>query len=218
MKKKRDDMRKAYKRDLARVKPSARLSKNAMIQMVKADQQMQLIEAMLPYALQLANNYQAMTSTADMDFMDLVQEASMALMQAVKQWDPNKGLSLTHFIKYYVRGRFSRLSKSFAQRVVSIDALIEEAESSHNPSAMWRLQEILSDTSNNPEAITTYLQLMGWLDKHSETLPARQMRAVRLFCGLDTGKPANLVEIAQEMGISSPAVKKLLAKGLRFPD
>ena len=216
MKSSGDDMRNAYKRDLSRVKTKGRTSKKELQQMARNLEWERLTEIMLPYALQLAHNYQALTATAGLDFMDLVQEAAIATMQAVKAWKPD-GSALTTVIKFYVKGRFHRLSKGFQNQTVSIDQIME-FQTSDYPGLLSQIQEALADDTRDPESLYIYQQAIEQMELAANKLPDRQRVAVRAFCGLDNGTPLTLSEVAAEMGISVPAAKKLLDKGLTIPE
>jgi RNA polymerase sigma factor (sigma-70 family) len=200
------------RRDIGKGRPKRRLTRAELAKARKQNQYDLLLKAMLPFVLQRVSKYKYLTELAEFDYPDLVQEASLATMQAIRRWNPDKGAALTTMIKFAISGRMSRISSTFNQVVpLSIDNIkkLQGVDS-------WLVQDMLTDTSNSPEEIYQYLELIAYLDKHTDSLPDRQRDAVRLFCGLDSGTPQGMAKIAKEMKISPQAVKKLLTKGLKF--
>lgn len=209
------DIMKLYKKDMSRHKPKQRLSHKELANLKRQENHIQLVGVMLPYALQVVNAYQFLVNSADFDYPDLVQEASIATIQAVNRWDPDKGAALTTVVKFAIKGRLRRLAGHFSDYAnISLDWLQESAE--NGEIALQTVQNILTDESQNPEKLCQYLQLVSFLDVHANSLPDRQREAVRLFCGLDDGMPQTLTEIALEMGISPARVRQLLDRGLKI--
>jgi RNA polymerase sigma factor (sigma-70 family) len=208
------DIMKAYKADVKRFKPKRRLTfKEQATHRARGNVQ-KLLKAMAPFILQRVSKYSALTNLADYDYPDLVQEANIAAMGAIQRWEPSRGAALTTMIKYAIRGRMNRISQQFSNLAyLSIDDMTDL----HGVDSIT-VQELLLDDSGEPSRICEYLELVSYLDKHTDSLPERQREAVRRFCGLGYSSPQGVNKIARKMNISVQAVQKLLSKGLKFPE
>ena len=151
------DLLKAYKQDIGKHR-QGRISMQQLEALKLEGKENEILVHLLPYVIQAANVFKSLIQLSDLDYLDVLQEANIAALQAVRRWEPARGAAITSMIRYAVKGRLTRLAAKFGDVVpLSIEGLQDLQYNDYQPTSKL-LQEILTDSSGDPEYIYRYLQ------------------------------------------------------------
>jgi len=143
---------------------------------VRKDQQVSelrnlLIVANLRFAIKLAIGQSRRSKTAKVWYADLVQEATLGLMEAVNRFDPSKGFAFTTYASYWLRHHMDR-SRANTGRTVPHPVYIGEFKRKiSNVTQEYRLlynrEPTEEELCENVKALTpTILKGMGHVSRH----------------------------------------------------
>jgi len=162
-----------YVKELQRIKPLAREEEAQLWQAYKAggeeDARRQLIEAYQPLVFKQALPYRSLQN-----IMDVVQEGTVGLIEAVERYDPERGIAFSLFAIHRIRGRMlDFLQKEGASDSPCMDAAQDEGGSTY--------KENLMDTSPTVAEQAENHELVGKLRTAMARLPARKKRCWKMF-------------------------------------
>jgi len=192
-----------YVEELQRVKPLARMEETHLWQRYKADgdenARRQLIEAYQPLVFKQALPYRSMQN-----IMDVVQEGTIGLIEAVERYDPERGVAFSLFAIHRIRGRMlDFLQKEGASDSPCMDAVLDEGGSTY--------KENLMDTSPTVAEQAESHELVGRLRRAMERLPAKE-KAVLENVYLAS---RDVQTVAEDMELSPGHVYRLQKTGIR---
>lgn len=173
-----------------------------------------VIGANMGFVIMLAKEYQ----NQNVDLDDLVSEGSIALMNAVLKWDPERTESLVAYAVYDIRkameqaiereGNVVRIPEGKDGRIKSIDAPLRPGHTRSLGETMpQKLQPEPSEDVDN-EAISLSI------DESMASLSERERQVIKLFYGI--GCPhLTMAEIGDEMGLKRERVRQIRKKAER---
>jgi RNA polymerase sporulation-specific sigma factor len=157
------------------------------------------------------------------NFNDLQQEGFLGLLEAVRHFDPDRGVKLSTFAYQYVRGRILNFLRGERQHY-----LAPESESEYDGRRYFYLSESITKNDSDPddgltleemipsvangalEEMVDVVLLRGKIESALLVLTNREKEVMTLYYWEDL-LPS---EIAQKIGVSRPRVTKLLQRSL----
>lgn len=146
----------------------------------------------LPPAYALVNRHR---SHGAIPKEDLEQEAALALLTAIRRFDPNRGVRLVSYAMWWVRVRVQRACRGWHY-------LCQEP-----PTLGGRWLETMPDEATLPSRARIGLDVLD------ELTPGRRA-AVELVLGLNGHSPHSRGEMAQALGIHEAAASKLYTRAM----
>ena len=192
-----------YVEELQRVKPLTREAEANLWQAYKSggDEQarLQLIEAYQPLVFKQALPYRSLQN-----IMDVVQEGTVGLIEAVERYDPERGVAFSLFAMHRIRGRMMDfLQKEVASDSPCMDAMLDEGGITY--------KENLMDTSPTVAEQAESHELVGMLRRAMERLPAKEKTVLEnVYLG-----SRDVQAVADDMEISPGHVYRLQKTGIR---
>ena len=192
-----------YVKELQRIKPLAREEEAQLWQTYKAggeeEARRQLIEAYQPLVFKQALPYRSLQN-----IMDVVQEGTVGLIEAVERYDPERGIAFSLFAIHRIRGRMlDFLQKEGASDSPCMDAVQDEGGSTYKENLMDTSPTIAEQAENH--------ELVGKLRTAMARLPAREKEVLENVYLASQDVQA----VAEAMDISPSHVYRLQKTGIR---
>lgn len=140
------------------------------------------------------------------DIMDLIQEGTVGLIEAVERYDPERGVAFSLFAVHRIRGRMCNfLKKEHESDIACMDASLEDGQGTS-------FKEALADAAalSVPEQAESH-ELAGRLQTAMGRLPDKE-RAVLTGVYLES-KPVDAV--ADALSVSKSHIYRLQKSGIR---
>ncbi len=145
------------------------------------------------------------TTWSSTDWEDTLQEAHLALIQAVHSYDPEKGVYFPVYLKSQVFYHLMARVRREKVPALSLDTPMGDPEEGGT------LADTLED--DTPPALSTLIEAEEYAELHRrlETLPKRQRQIItdRYFRGLSPG------EIASRLGLARKTVENLHSRAIK---
>lgn len=192
-----------YVKELQRVTPLARAEESCLWQSYKEagdeDARRRLIEAYQPLVFKQALPYRNLQN-----IMDVVQEGTIGLIEAVERYEPERGVAFSLFAIHRISGRMlDFLQKEGHCDSPCMDAQLEDSGITY--------KENLMDLSPTVAEQAETHELVGRLRTAMERLPARE-KAVLENVFLDS---QDVQAVAEAMDLSPGHVYRLQKTGIR---
>lgn len=169
-------------------------------EMGDADARRQLIEHYQPLVFKAVIRWRSSPAV----MMDLVQEGTVGLIEAVETYQPKRGVAFSLFAFHRIRGRIlTYLEKEGKRNWVSIDSPGKDQDTS--------LSELLLDTATPVSEQAEHKFLIEQLHSAMGRLPAQE-QAVLSGVYLDEQEPR---ELADQLNLSLSHIYRLQKQGLR---
>lgn len=157
------------------------------------------------------------------NFSDLQQEGFLGLLEAVRHFDPDRGVKLSTFAYPYIRGRILNFLRSERRHYFKPGSEIEYGERSYfylsesitkndsDPGDGLTLEEMIPSaaTGDLEEKIGVFL-FRGKIESALLVLTNREKEVVKLYYWEDFSPS----EIAKKINVSRPRVTKILQRSL----
>jgi RNA polymerase sigma-32 factor len=166
------------------------------------------------------------------DFMDLVQEGNAGLMDAVKRFDPGRGVKLSSYAAWWIRARIMRYlmatsrmvsfastregrRRFFARTLAgpdrSIDAPVRHRHDGGSPSGGGLLDILADDESHRPDLLCEEEEYRARLRQaiaaFRPTLDARERDILEMR--LLREEPACLADVGKRLAVSGERARQL---------
>jgi RNA polymerase sporulation-specific sigma factor len=192
-----------YVEELQRIKPLERGQEEKLWRAYKEQGDKaargQIIEAYQPLVFKQALPYRNLQNV-----MDVVQEGTVGLIEAVERYDPARGIAFSLFAIHRIRGRMlDFLQKEGASDSPCMEAVVDEGGAPY--------KENLMDTSPTVAEQAESHELAGRLHRAMERLPAKE-KAVLENVYLAS---RDVASVAEDMEISPGHVYRLQKMGIR---
>jgi RNA polymerase sporulation-specific sigma factor len=161
-----------------------------------------LIEAYQPLTFKLVMKMQ---SKEDLT-LDLVQEATVGLIEAVERYDPNRGINFPSYASFRIRGQMINFLQKVSTELISLDQTYGSEEESPT-----LLEQIPEDKIPTEDATINHIYWEEPLKKALSKLPEKERKIIESVLMEDQ----NPQEVAKDLGISLPHLYRLQKKGLR---
>ena len=192
-----------YVAELQRIKPLEREKEAALWQAYKEggeeDARRQLIEAYQPLVFKQALPYRSLQN-----IMDVVQEGTVGLIEAVERYEPERGVAFSLFAIHRIRGRMlDFLQKEGKSDSPCMDAWQDEAGVTY--------KENLMDTSPTVAEQAETHELVGRLRTAMERLPDKEKAVLEnVYLGSQ-----DVTAVAEAMELTPGHVYRLQKTGIR---
>lgn len=192
-----------YVEELQRIKPLPRAQEEKLWRAYKVNGDKaargQLIEAYQPLVFKQALPYRSMQN-----IMDIVQEGTVGLIEAVERYEPDRGVAFSLFAIHRIRGRMlDFLRKEGDSDSPCMDAIQDDGGTTY--------KENLMDMSPTVAEQAESHELAGKLHRAMERLPAKE-KAVLENVYLAS---RDVAAVAEELDISPGHAYRLQKTGIR---
>lgn len=183
---------------------------------VKAQQL--LVKSNLRFAVQVAKQYQGM----GLEIEDLIQVANLGLFEAVKRFDPTRGIKFISFAVWYVRAELQKALNDLSRvvRIPSHKTMTEGKEFStlstskkvgDDEDSETYADRYLSGEQSKPKHEVTDLKEL--LNVALNSLKPKQRDAVKMFYGIDRDYAMHMEHIAEELNVTGERARQLVRQG-----
>lgn len=183
---------------------------------VKAQQL--LVKSNLRFAVQVAKQYQGM----GLEIEDLIQVANLGLFEAVKRFDPTRGIKFISFAVWYVRAELQKALNDLSRvvRIPSHKTMTEGKDFStlstskkvgDDEDSETYADRYLSGEQSKPKHEVTDLKEL--LNVALNSLKPKQRDAVKMFYGIDRDYAMHMEHIAEELDVTGERARQLVRQG-----
>ena len=177
-----------------------------------------LVESNLRFAVQVAKQYQGM----GLELEDLIQVANLGLFEAVKRFDPSRGVKFISFAVWYVRAELQKALNDLS-RVVRIPS--HKTMTEGKDFSTLSTSKKVGDDEDSETYADRYLSGEQVKAKHEVTdlkellnvalnsLKPKQRDAVKMFYGIDREYPMHMEHIAEELEVTGERARQLVRQG-----
>lgn len=157
-----------------------------------------LIECYQPLAFKIAMKMAPHESI----MMDVIQEATIGLIEAVERYDPKKGISFPSYASFRIKGQVLNFLNRISEEIISLDRQIDEDSSA--------LIEQIKGEMYEEDSEIEKIFWKSHLKEALKRLPEKERKVIELT--LIEGK--DMKRVASELKISLPHVYRLQKKGV----
>ena len=180
--------------------------------------QNKLVESNLRFAVQVAKQYQGM----GLEIEDLIQVANLGLFEAVKRFDPDRGVKFISFAVWYVRAELQKALNDLS-RVVRIPS--HKTMTEGKDFSTLSTSKKVGDDEDSETYADRYLSGEQAKAKHEVTdlkemlsialnsLKPKQRDAVKMFYGIDRDYAMHMEQVAQELNVTGERARQLVRQG-----
>lgn len=137
--------------------------------------------------------------------MDIVQEGTVGLIEAVERFDYTKGVAFSLFASHRIKGRIINYFKSTNQEMLSIDSPIY-----HNAEALT-VAEFLVDSNSQIDLQVEQKHFVAEVLKALERLPSKERSVINnIYLAEQSPK-----ELANDLNLSLSHIYRLQKQGVR---
>ena len=164
-----------------------------------------IIEAYQPLVYKIVTNIKASNEV----MLDLVQEGTVGLIEAVERFDHHKGIKFTTYAPFRIRGRIiNYLERNKHTQNITLDSSTQAMQELLGMASMF---DDPADVKKNVEKLAEDDMLLGIVLKSLSRLSDKE-RAVILGIYIEDKKATDL---AKELGISNSYLSRLQKKSIR---
>ncbi len=163
-----------------------------------------IIEAYQPLVYKIVTGIKANSEV----LLDLIQEGTVGLIEAVERFDPSKGIRFTTYAPFRIRGRIINYLDRNNTRDIDLDS---NAQAMQEIMGMASMFADPTDQRKNVESIAEDEMLITIVLKSLSRLTEKE-RAVVTGIYIEDKKATDL---ARELGISNSYLSRLQKKGVR---
>ena len=161
-----------------------------------------LIESYQPLVFKVALRYRVTESV----LMDIIQEGTIGLIEAVERYDHTRGVAFSLFAYHRIRGRMlSYMEREGEKEHASIDI------SAYDGDGQVTLADLIEDTAPLAADVAEQNVLLSEVKQAMRRLPAKE-QLVLAGVYLDDREPKRL---AEEMNLSPSHIYRLQKQGIR---
>ena len=180
--------------------------------------QNKLVESNLRFAVQVAKQYQGM----GLELEDLIQVANLGLFEAVKRFDPDRGIKFISYAVWYVRAELQKALNDLSRvvRIPSHKTMTEGKDFStlstskkvgdDEDSETYADRYLAGEQSKPKHEVTDLKEL---LNVALNSLKPKQRDAVKMFYGIDREYAMHMEHIAEELNVTGERARQLVRQG-----
>ena len=199
-------MLKEYLRELEKVQPLSEAQEAELWRKYKVEEDIKsrerLIESYQPFVFKIVKHFGA----ADDLIMDMIQEGTLGLIEAVERFDYNRGVKFSTYAQYRIRGRILNLfQKQLRNSTISLDSLYDDKD------GLTLIERLTNDKDNDISEVAERSYLRQSICNAMERLPEKERRVVRAVY-FDDKEPGS---VAKTLNISISYLYKLQKRAIR---
>lgn len=180
----------------------------------------ELVERNQRLVLQIVNDY---LPTRSDDYLDVVQEGNIGLLEAIRSFNPKKKVRLIAYAESFITGYV--VKALYRRHLIPVPPARKDRKANPAiPSLMWinedpyaAERELNTEEMGEEDALHKLLTAEGkaQFDAAIQALPVLERRVVSLKYGLGLPEPMTAEEVGDVVGLSTRRVKQILTDALR---
>ena len=209
-----------YYDDLKHTKPLTRIKEKRLIRLSKRGDtkaRNELLEANLKFVFDVAKKY----SGRGVPMGDLISEGNLGLIKAIEKFDESNDVKFISYAVWWIR---HSMLDAIQKRKLTESVELESGISNDNV-----FSAKLSDDDDEDE-VDCYSSLSfedkndinenmdkenAFINKMLSSLNQREMKVISYYFGIDGNKRMNLIEIGEELGITSERVRQIKGSAIK---
>ena len=208
-----------YYDDLKNTKPLTRVKEKRLLRLSKRGDtkaRNELLEANLKFVFDVAKRY----SGRGVPMGDLISEGNLGLIKAIEKFDESNDVK---FISYAVWGIRHSMLDAIQKRKLTESVEIESGVSNDNVFAAKLADDEDDEVDGyNPSPFDDEGDTRDKMNKQNalinkmfSSLNQREMKVINHYFGIDGNKKMNLIEIGEELGITSERVRQIKGSAIK---
>lgn len=219
-----------YYDDLKNTKPLTRVKEKRLLRLSKRGDtkaRNELLEANLKFVFDVAKRY----SGRGVPMGDLISEGNLGLIKAIEKFDESNDVKFISYAVWWIR---HSMLDAIQKRKLTESVELESGVSNDNVFAAKLADDEDDEVDGyNPSPFEDEGDTRDKMNKQNalinkmfSSLNQREMKVISHYFGIDGNKKMNLIEIGEELGITSErvrqikgsAIKKMRSNALLFDD
>lgn len=208
-----------YYDDLKNTKPLTRVKEKRLLRLSKRGDtkaRNELLEANLKFVFDVAKRY----SGRGVPMGDLISEGNLGLIKAIEKFDESNDVKFISYAVWWIRhSMLDAIQKRKLTESVELESGIsndnvfaakladdeDDEVDGYNPSP-FEDEDDTRDKMNKQNAL---------MNKMFSSLNQREMKVINHYFGIDGNKKMNLIEIGEELGITSERVRQIKGSAIK---
>ena len=208
-----------YYDDLKNTKPLTRVKEKRLLRLSKRGDtkaRNELLEANLKFVFDVAKRY----SGRGVPMGDLISEGNLGLIKAIEKFDESNDVKFISYAVWWIRhSMLDAIQKRKLTESVELESGVsndnvfaakladdeDDEVDGYNPSPF-------EDENDTRERINKQNAL---INKMFSNLNQREMKVINHYFGIDGNKKMNLIEIGEELGITSERVRQIKGSAIK---
>jgi RNA polymerase primary sigma factor len=205
-----------YYDELKRTKPLSRMKERRLIKLAKRGDlkaRNELLESNLKFVFDVAKRY----TGRGVSIGDLISEGNLGLMKAFEKFDEGKGVKFISYAVWWIRpSMLDAIQKRELMNSVEVepgngnDALFDKKFSDEDDEPYTNEPGFTVD--NTIERMSEQNSL---INKMFSNLSKRELKVITHSFGIDGKRKMNLIELGNELGITSERVRQIKTNAIR---
>lgn len=208
-----------YYDDLKNTKPLTRVKEKRLLRLSKRGDtkaRNELLEANLKFVFDVAKRY----SGRGVPMGDLISEGNLGLIKAIEKFDESNDVKFISYAVWWIRhSMLDAIQKRKLTESVELESGVsndnvftakladdeDDEVDGYNPSP-FEDEDDTRDKMNKQNAL---------MNKMFSSLSQREMKVINHYFGIDGNKKMNLIEIGEELGITSERVRQIKGSAIK---
>lgn len=208
-----------YYDDLKNTKPLTRVKEKRLLRLSKRGDtkaRNELLEANLKFVFDVAKRY----SGRGVPMGDLISEGNLGLIKAIEKFDESNDVKFISYAVWWIR---HSMLDAIQKRKLTESVELESGVSNDNVFAAKLADDeddevdgynpsLFEDEGDTRDKMNKQNALMN---KMFSSLNQREMKVINHYFGIDGNKKMNLIEIGEELGITSERVRQIKGSAIK---
>lgn len=208
-----------YYDDLKNTKPLTRVKEKRLLRLSKRDDtkaRNELLEANLKFVFDVAKRY----SGRGVPMGDLISEGNLGLIKAIDKFDESNDVKFISYAVWWIR---HSMLDAIQRRKLTESVELESGVSNDNVFAAKLADDEDDEVDGyNPSPFEDEGDTRDKMNKQNalinkmfSSLNQREMKVISHYFGIDGNKKMNLIEIGEELGITSERVRQIKGSAIK---
>lgn len=208
-----------YYDDLKNTKPLTRVKEKRLLRLSKRGDtkaRNELLEANLKFVFDVAKRY----SGRGVPMGDLISEGNLGLIKAIEKFDESNDVKFISYAVWWIR---HSMLDAIQRRKLTESVELESGVSNDNVFAAKLADDEDDEVDGyNPSPFEDEGDIRDKMNKQNalinkmfSSLNQREMKVISHYFGIDGNKKMNLIEIGEELGITSERVRQIKGSAIK---
>lgn len=208
-----------YYDDLKNTKPLTRVKEKRLLRLSKRGDtkaRNELLEANLKFVFDVAKRY----SGRGVPMGDLISEGNLGLIKAIEKFDESNDVKFISYAVWWIR---HSMLDAIQKRKLTESVELESGVSNDNVFAAKMADDEDDEVDGyNPSPFEDEGDTRDKMNKQNalinkmfSSLSQREMKVINHYFGIDGNKKMNLIEIGEELGITSERVRQIKGSAIK---